>query len=64
MPSCGDAMEPAAEAHQRGSGPVHAPDPVQEPARRSVYALARWPIDCSSRCTWPRRCPEPGSPTG
>jgi hypothetical protein len=47
--SCGDPVEPAAEADQCASGAEDVPDPVQQPwpaAQRQ--ALARWAIDCST----------------
>src|SRR6266498_1749044 len=39
--SCGDSVQPAAEADQRAGGPVDVPDAVQQPAPPRLQAVER-----------------------
>jgi hypothetical protein len=46
------AVRPAAEADQRAGGPVHIPDPIEQPAEqpapgRNARVLPKWKIDYS-----------------
>jgi ribosomal protein S7 len=52
--SCGNPVQPAAEADQRRGGAEEVPEAVEPaPQRRSDQALARWPIDCSTSARSP-----------